>query len=185
MLKLTLKSTLKFTALSSCLLISLFSFPQVANSQANQLGAPSPSQVAASQDIKPLELQQFVQVLKRWQGLDMEAQKRIVEGIKAENFTPQRFMEINEVKSKSAGGSTSLSADDLDKYQKIMTRIQDIEKLIQEKRKQAVASQGLSIERFNQIGYAAEQNPEMKQKVQQMLGGNAQKNPTTQARPKQ
>ena len=168
---------LKSIVLGSCLFLSLLSFPTVVRSQANQLSAPNPSQVATSQDITPLEIQQFVQVLKRWQSLEVDAQKKIVEGIKAEQLTPQRFVEINDIKTKSVGADTQLSSEDLDKYQKILARIQEIEKAMKGKREQAIISQGLTVKRFNEIGYAAEQDPQMKQKVQQMLGGDGKTTP--------
>ena len=148
-------------------------FPEIGLSQASQLTAPSPSQLAVNQDFTPLEIQQFVQVLKRWQTLEMDAQKKVVAAINSEKLTPQRFLAIADSIQKKGDDpktNTEVSAEDVERYRKILDKIKEIETAMQPKKEQAVISQGLTIPRFNQIGYTSEQNPALKQKIQQMLG---------------
>lgn len=163
---------LKSLLSSGLCLCTLLAFPEIGRSQASQLTTPS-SQMAVNQDFTPLEIQQFVQVLKRWQTLEMEAQKKVVAAINSEKLTPQRFLAIaDSIQKKGDDPKTNkeVSAEDVERYRKILDKIKEIETAMQPKKEQAVISQGLTIPRFNQIGYTSEQNPALKQKIQQMLG---------------
>jgi hypothetical protein len=75
-----------------CLAISLFLIPAIAYGQASSLTPAAPSEMATSDQITPLEVQQFVQVLKRWKDIDQESQKKILMAIKAERLNPQLFL---------------------------------------------------------------------------------------------
>ena len=168
-----LNSMLKSLLSSGLCLCTLLAFPGIVRSQATQLTTPSSAQMAVNQDFTPLEIQQFVQVLKRWQTLEMEAQKKIVAAINREKLTPQRFLVVADSIQKKGDDpktNTEVSAEDVERYRKILDRIKEIETEMQPKKEQAVISQGLTIPRFNQIGYTSEQNPALKQKIQQMLG---------------
>jgi hypothetical protein len=153
-----------------CLAISLFLIPAIAYGQASSLTPAAPAEMATGDQITPLEVQQFVQVLKRWKDIDQESQKKILMAIKAERLNPQLFLEIAKTQNTQTEGSPEFSAADLQKFKKVISKIQAMEPEIQSKKEHAITSQGLTVARFNQIGYTSEQNPALKQKIKQMLG---------------
>ena len=153
-----------------CLAISLFLIPAIASGQASSLTPAAPSEMATGDQITPLEVQQFVQVLKKWKDIDKEGQQKILTAIKAERLNPQTFLDIAKAQDPKTEGSPEFSAADLEKFKKVITKIQAMEPEIQSKKEHAITAQGLTVERFNQIGYTSEQNPTLKQKIKQMLG---------------
>lgn len=160
----------KSILVGGCLAISLLLSPAIAYGQASSLNPEAPTTMATGAEITPIEVQQFVQVLKRWKDIEQDVQRKIVVAIKAEKMNPQRFMEIVKAQDPQTATKTDIPADDLEKFKKIVAKIQEMEQDVKGKKEHAITAQGLTIERFNQIGYSAEQNPSLKQKVKQMLG---------------
>ncbi len=135
-----------------------------------QSAAQALTQTASVGNIPALELQQFVQVLKRWKSIDMESQRKMVGVIKAEKMNPERFVEILKQQQNPGASTTEISADDKAKFEKIMAKFQEIEQESIPKKEKAITSQGLEIQRFAQIQRIVQQDPSLQQRVQQMLG---------------
>ena len=57
------------------------------------------------------------------------------------------------------------------KFEQVNAKIRQIQKSAQSKMEQTVKSEGLEIPRFNQIFLAIRQDPQLLQKVRQMLRG--------------
>lgn len=154
-----------------CGLLSLsFLSVAIASPSQAQSAAQILNQTASVGNIPALELQQFVQVLKRWKTIDMESQKKMVGVIKAEKMAPERFMEILKQQQNPDVSANDISADDKAKFEKIMTKFQEIEEEAIPKKEKAIVSQGLEVQRFAQIQRIIQKDPSLQQRVQQMLG---------------
>ncbi|MGK7941327.1 MAG: DUF4168 domain-containing protein [Crocosphaera sp.] len=138
-----------------------------------QFNAPiSPTierETVSSPKVSPIELQQFVQIIKQFQRIEMNMQREMAKAMKKEGFTPQRFMEINESQRQLRSESVN-SSEDLEKFRKVVVQLEEIIDNAEKKRQSTVATQGLELKRFLEIEKIISQNKQLQAKVQQMLG---------------
>ncbi len=164
---------LRFIILGGCVSIGMMLSPVVVQAQARQLEiAPEalPSATANSQ-ITPLELNQFSQVIKQLQALEIKNQKKMTDAIKAEGLKPERFVEIEDsIRDPASQPENPITAEEKEKYIKAATRLQEIWQEAQPKREKAVTTQGLTLQRFAQINQVVSQDPALQKQVQQIVG---------------
>lgn len=128
--------------------------------------AQIPTLRGESESVSPLELQQFIQALKQLKRVEMETQEKMIEALKSERLSPQRFQEIGQQQSNPDATSTQISPNEQQQFEKALTKIQTIQQEAIPKQSRAVTFQGLTMQRFNQIGRAIEKNPTLKQQLQ-------------------
>ncbi len=151
----------------------LYFLPAAAQSQLQQtpqvLSQYSTS--AGSNDtVRPLELQQFAQALKQLKKVEMETQGKMVEALKEEHLSPQRFQEIGQQKNNpAAAGATQITPSEQERFDKALAKIQAIQQEAAPKQSRAITLQGLTEERFNQIGQMIDKSPALKQQLQNSL----------------
>lgn len=166
-----LKSLLLKSLAGSCVLLSLGSFPAYSQT----LSSPSvPSsvlaQAAASSEVSPEELEKFAEALKQLLAIEAEAKQRMTQAVQEEGLTPERFVQIERSKQgESSASAAGVSAEEQQKYDNALAKVREISQEIRAKQYAAVQSQGLEVERFQEIIAAVQQNPELGQQVQQML----------------
>jgi len=154
--------------------ILLSFFPGMAQAQTPQPNPQVLAQVFAprgtGETVSPLELQQFAQALKQLQRVEMEAQQKMVEALKTENLSPQRFGEIGQQRENpDFQVSTAISSAEQERFDKALTKIRTIQQEAAPKRSRAVTLQGLTVERFNQIGQVVDRNPALKEQLKNSL----------------
>ncbi|MEA5509844.1 DUF4168 domain-containing protein [Crocosphaera sp. UHCC 0190] len=137
-----------------------------------QFQVPLSSTVESSQAsqpaVSPLELQQFVQVIKQFQKIEMQTQQQMAKAIGKEGLTPQRFVEINE-SQRNRNPQANVSSDELDKFKKAVVKVNEIMNASETKRQRTVETQGLELKRFLEIESTISQNKALQARVQQML----------------
>jgi hypothetical protein len=151
---------------------ALLYFPSVvAQTQVQQ---PSPQVLSqtftpsgAGSTVSPLEIQQFAQALKQLKKIEMENQSKMIEALKEENLSPQRFEEIGQQRNNpDAPVSSEITPSEQERFDKALAKIQKIQQDSIPKQQRAVTLQGLTLERFSQIGRAVNQSPDLKKQVQ-------------------
>lgn len=150
--------------------VLLYFPPVVAQSTAQQQSPQIIAQMAprgSNETVSPLELQQFAQALRQLRKVEMETQEKMAEALKAERLSPERFQEIGQQRSNpdSPVGGT-ISPGEQEKFDKILAKIQTIRQEAIPKRSRAITLQGLTIERFNQIGEVIDRNATLRQQLQ-------------------
>lgn len=120
--------------------------------------------------ISPLELQQFVQALKQLQRVEMETREKMAEALKEEKLSPERFQEIGQQRSNPDFAVTSeITPSEQQRFDKALAKIQTVQQEAAPKQSRAITLQGLSVERFNQIGQAVEKSPALRQELRNKL----------------
>ncbi|WP_107670989.1 hypothetical protein [Cyanothece sp. BG0011] len=145
--------------------------PTTAYGQFNA-GSISPTietETVANPEVSPIELQQFVQVIKQFQRIERYMQMQMAKAIKKEGLTPEKFMEINESQRQLRSQSVN-SSEDLEKFRKVVVEFQDIMDEAEERRQSTVENQGLELDRFLEIEKIVAGNKQLQSKVEQMLG---------------
>ncbi len=142
----------------------------VVPSQAQSPSPPSANQVLSlprsSGSTSPLELQQFAQALRQLKKVEMEMQQKMAEALKDEGLSPQRFQEIGERQGNPDSPLTAdISTKDQERFDKALAKINKIQQDTVPKQNRAVTLQGLTVEQFNRIGRAIDQNPTLKRQL--------------------
>ncbi|MDJ0729603.1 MAG: hypothetical protein QNJ33_06370 [Crocosphaera sp.] len=144
--------------------------PTVAYGQFNGPISPTiETETVVNPEVSPIELQQFVQVIKQFQRIEALMQREMAKAMKKEGLTPERFMEINESQRQLRSQSVN-SSEDLEKFRKVVVKFQEIMDNAEEKRQTTVETQGLELNRFLEIEKIVSNNRQLQAKVQRMLG---------------
>ena len=132
----------------------------------------SPAQQAPKAQVSQAELQKFANAVKKLQPIQQNALSQITTAIKQQNLSEKRFGEIYQSKqSPQAQPTAKVTPEENKKFEQVNAKIRQIQKSAQSKMEQTVKSEGLEIPRFNQIFLAIRQDPQLLQKVRQMLRG--------------
>ncbi len=91
----------------------------------------------------------------------------MVEVLKDEDLSPQRFQEIGQQRSNpDSSTSTEISPKEQEHFDKALARMQTIQEESVPKQRRAITLQGLTVERFRQIEQVVSKSPTLKQQVQ-------------------
>lgn len=154
--------------------VLLYFPPLAAQSQVQPLNPQILSQASApigsNEAVSPLEVQQFAQALKQLKKIEMETQEKIVAALKHENLSPERFQEIGQRQSNlDSSGSAEITPGEQERFDKAIAKIQTIQQEAAPKQHRAITLQGLTEERFNQIGQMIDKSPTLKQQLKNSL----------------
>ncbi len=150
-------------------MVGLFS-PTIANAQLKESLSPTiETQTVTTPTVTPLEVQQFVQVIKQFRRIEANTQRQMAKAIQKEGLTPERFMEINKSQRQLRSQSVN-SSEDLEKFRKVVVKFEEIMDNAEKKRQSTVETQGLELKRFLEIEKIIAQNKQLQAKVDQMLG---------------
>ncbi len=150
--------------------------PAQPNSSPSTNTAPAPravppqTQQAPQTQVSQAELQKFANAVKKIQPIQQQAQTQVAQVIKQQNLSEQRFGEIYQSqRNPQAQPTAKVTPEEKKKFEQASAQIQKIQETTQSKMEQAVRGEGLEIPQFNKIFLAIRQNPELLQKVQQMI----------------
>lgn len=131
----------------------------------------SPTQQQAPQaQVSQEELKKFASAVKKLQPIQQGALSQITDVIKQQKLSEKRFGEIYQSRQNPQAQATAkVTPEESKKFEQANAKIEQIQQSTQSKMEQTVKSEGLEIPRFNQIFLAIRQNPELLQKVRQML----------------
>jgi hypothetical protein len=129
-----------------------------------------PTQQPAQTQVSQAELKQFANAVKKLQPIQEDAQNQIVQAIQQEKLSEKRFGEIYQSRRNPQTQPTAkITPEENKQFDQANAKIEQIEQSTQSKMEQAVKGEGLNIQRFNQIFLSLRQNPELLQKVRQMI----------------
>lgn len=138
-----------------------------------QAQAPSPQpkvQPAPQVQVSPAELEKFANAIKQLRVIQQASQAEMVKAVQSEKLSEQRFIQIYQVQQNPQAPTTpKVTPTEKQSFDKAFAKIGQIQQTTQTKMKQVVQSQGMEVQRFNQIFAAVRQNPTLQQKIQQLL----------------
>ncbi len=151
--------------------------------------APQGQQGAPAPQVSPEEVQKFANAVRQLQGIQQQAQTEMVQAVERTGLSAQRFTEISRSQREPQTQlSQAVTAQERQKFQQASARVGEIQQSTQSRMEQAVQTQGLEVQRFNQIFAAVQQDPSLLQRVQQILqapgSGGAPASPAPAASPR-
>ncbi len=121
-------------------------------------------------DVSDDELQSFVDASMSAQAVQAESQQEMVAVVDEEGIDVQTYNDI--MQAQQMGQSTEeldVSADDMEKFESAFEQIQEIEQEMEAELTGAIEGEGMDMDRFQEINMAVQQDPELQQRVQQMI----------------
>jgi uncharacterized membrane protein len=133
--------------------------------------APAPqTQEAPKTEVSSEELQKFVNVVKQVQTIQQSYEGRMAQAVQGVGLSQERFMEIHQSqKNPSAQPSSQVSEEEMQNYEQANAQVSKLQQEAETEMQKALQTEGLNIERFNEIFVAIQQDQSLQQQVQQML----------------
>ena len=160
------------TAASALMLAS--EMPAAAQQQAPQQGQPmSPEE--SSMEVDDEEIQRFANAFEAVQSIQKESREQMARAIEQQGLTIKEYNELfRQQQQQNAGGESEMSDSNFSEekqqqFEQADARIDQIEQEAQSEIEQAITQKGLEVERFEQIWIAVRQDPELQQRVQNVL----------------
>lgn len=133
-----------------------------------QQQSPTQQQGAADVDVSDQELKSFVKAAVKIDELQKESESKMVRAIQDEGLEPSRFVEINTIQQNPAEAKKEVSEKELDNYNEAMKEIQSIQQNAQTEQVKVIEQEGLDVNRYIQIAKAAQRDPGLMKKIQDM-----------------
>lgn len=160
------------TAASALMLAS--EMPAAAQQQAPQQAQPM-SPEGSSMEVDDEEIQRFANAFEAVQSIQKESREQMARAIEQQGLTIKEYNELfRQQQQQNAGGESEMSDSNFSEekqqqFEQADDRINRIEQEAQSEIEQAITQKGLEVERFEQIWIAVRQDPELQQRVQNVL----------------
>ncbi len=121
-------------------------------------------------NVNETELAQFVDALQQIEQVQMETQQEMISVLDDLDLSTDRFNELYQAEHNPEFElEQPLSDDEQQRYRTAEQELQGIQEDSQVEMSQVVERQGIEIDRFNEIYVALTQDPELQQRVQEMM----------------
>lgn len=157
----------------SCVILSLLVGNLSAQAQQPKPVSPStqPQQtVAPNTKISSDELKKFVSSVKKLIVIEQGANQDITQIIGKSGLSQQRFFDIYKSQQNPPVQPTqAITPQEKQQFDKAFTNLVSVQKKVESQRQQVLQSEGLKPEQFDQIEAVVRQDPELLQRVRQMI----------------
>ncbi|MGM0496573.1 MAG: DUF4168 domain-containing protein [Bacteroidota bacterium] len=139
----------------------------------DQQEMPGEMQEEQDIDVSDEEIEKFVEAVNAVQSINQGAQEEMSKTIEDEGMDPRRFQEIQQSQqSQQQGDAQDVSDKEMQQYQSIMKEMESVQSGLQEDMKDAIEDVGLTMERYQQIANAAQNDTALMQRIQKKLEGS-------------
>jgi hypothetical protein len=162
--------------------------PQQQSQQSQQLPGQMGQQSAPDVDLSEEEAETFADAIIAAQKVQAGAQQELVSIIEDEGLDIETYQKIAQASQQGQEPADSVIEDgDMEKFDSANESIKEAQQGIQSDVADAVEEAGMEMERFQEINRAVQQDPELqkqiRQKLQEKMGGMQQQQPQQQQPP--
>jgi len=121
-------------------------------------------------DVSDEELQEFVEVSTVAQEIQMGAQNEMVAIVEEEGLDVETYNLIAEARfNEQSDEDLNVSQEDIEKFESASEAVSELEQKLDEEMTEAIEAEGMDMERFMELNMALQQDPELQQRVQEMM----------------
>ncbi|TVQ36326.1 MAG: DUF4168 domain-containing protein [Spirochaetaceae bacterium] len=129
-----------------------------------------PGETPETIEVGDAELNRFVEALQQIERVQMDTQEEMISVLDEQGITTERFNEIYQAEHNPEFElDQPLSSDEQSRFRMAEQQLQSIQEDSQVEMSQVVQNQGIEIDRFNEIYVALTQDPELQQRVQELI----------------
>ncbi len=115
------------------------------------------------------ELQQFANAVVQVISIQQEGQNEMIAAIEDNDMNVQRFNEINMQAQQMPLEDVEATEEELENFQKANEAVEQVQIELESVLIGSIEDEGLSIEKYEEIMAEYQQNPELQQRVQEMM----------------
>jgi hypothetical protein len=127
------------------------------------------SQQQQTQAFSDAELNQFVQASFKAAAVQQESEKAMLGVVEAETLSVEKFNEMTQAHQQQKLAELNATAEEKAAFNKAAQQIVEMQPKVEQELQQAIEKEGISIEKFEAISIAYQQNPAVQAKVQKIL----------------
>lgn len=135
---------------------------------------PPPQQVPQQQqqqeiEVSDAELEKFAEAYQGIQVANQDAQKRMIAVVEEEELEIGKFNEIHQARMQNQ--EVEASEEDLQRHAKAVEKIEEMQPQIQSEMEKIITDADLTVDRYQQIATAMQNDPQLQQRLQQIMVG--------------
>ncbi len=124
-------------------------------------------QQSGDADISDEELKKFATVNSKMQAINQEMQQKMTQIIEKNGMDMNQFNQIQQ-NQQNPDSDIDVSESDMNKYRAIINEMREDQAQTQKKAQDIIESEGLTMQRYQQIGNRISNDPEMQNKLREM-----------------
>jgi hypothetical protein len=140
---------------------------------AQSSGGGTGSSGGQQSSVSESELESFVAALQDVQSIRQDMADDTQQAVSDSPLEQQRFEELYRSQQGGQEPSQAPSNAESEQFQELMAQIQQIQQQSNEQMVEAVQDEGLSVQRFNQIAQAIQQDQQLQEQFREMHGGGS------------
>jgi len=161
-----------FKSISIALLAILFGagtmFAQVQQQQQQQM-----PDLPASSDVSDEEIEMVASAINELGPIQVEAQEKMQEAVEGEDITFERFQQMMmAMQNPQSADQVNITDEEMATLQTLQPTLMEIQSEADKKMVEKIESSGLTVERYQNIVMAAQQDEELRARVEALLEDN-------------
>ncbi|MHC2991984.1 hypothetical protein OB13_10430 [Pontibacter sp. HJ8] len=168
----TILHKLKATAVAG-LVLGAVSFSGAAVAQQKnppKQKATPPAAQQQPQAISDADLQQFVDASSRLMELQKANEQTMLTILQEEKLSVEKFNELAQAQQQQKLETATATAEEKAAFNKAIGRMMEMQPTIEQDMRQAIQKDGMTMERYEQIMLAYQQDTAIQAKIQKMMG---------------
>ncbi|MFZ0489223.1 MAG: DUF4168 domain-containing protein [Salegentibacter sp.] len=129
---------------------------------------PAPQQQQEKIDVSDAELAKFAKAYQGMRMVNQQAQQKMLQTVQESGFDVKRFNEIHQAKM-TGKEDVELSAEEKENYKNVLGKIQEMQPEFQKKMEDVITSAGLTMDRYEQLAMALQNDPQLQQRLKDIL----------------
>lgn len=154
-------------AIAAAIILASMGLGQAAMAQ-KAFPAPKGTEKVA-EDFPNDKLQQFVKANERAFSVQQESEKAMMAVIQEEKISVEKFNEIAQAHQEQKLDGVKASEEEMAAFSKAAQRIVEMQPEVHQNLVKAIEQEGLTVQEFEKIMMAYQQNPAVQAKVQKLL----------------
>lgn len=135
---------------------------------------PPPQQVPQQQqqqevNVTDAELEKFAEAYQGIQVANQDAQKKMIAVVEGEDLEIGTFNEIHQARMQNQ--QVEATDEDLERHARAVEKIEKMQPEIQAEMEEIITDADLTVERYQQIATAMQNDPQLQQRLQEIMVG--------------
>lgn len=139
--------------------------------EAPDMQNPQMPQSSEAMNFSDEELEKFVDIDMQLQPMQQQAQQEMIATVEEKGMAVEKFQEIAQ--SQQQGDSTAFSSEEMQSFNEINEDLSEIDRQLREEVQAKIEEEGVSLERYQEIAMAVNQDPSLQQKLQEIFQSKA------------
>ncbi|MFD2246563.1 DUF4168 domain-containing protein [Pontibacter ruber] len=153
------------------LILGLVSFADTALAQTKTPQTQPPQQQQqATTDISDADIKQFVDASTRLLAVQKEGEKVMLTILQEEKLEVEKFNQLAQAHQQQKLNEAGATPEELAAFNKAAERIIALQPEMEKNMEQAIQKDGMTVDKYEQIMLAYQQNPTLQARVKKMMG---------------